>query len=497
MTDSFALFDKYQKAMSNAGMGLWEWNFFTDVISFDTALNKLYEIDDGVTPLKLTGQSYEWYLSIHEDDREMIRTLVIAARNDLSELDSMFRINLKNGGVKYIRTQAYKIRDENNKVIGLVGLNWDVTRESVLQNDLTKTKMFLEKIMDAIPDPVFVKDRDHTWLFGNHAFEDVVGIKREDFIGKNDYDFFPKEYVDVFWEKDDEVMRTGISNENEEQVLYKKSEVRDVLTKKTVAQISENEKLLVGVIRDITEMKRIQKSLIMQSKMASLGEMSAQIAHEINNPLTIIQAKAQMLIEKLEKNDFEPDKILKDLQLIENNSLRIDKIIKSLKSISRHTENDPFDDVSIIKIANDTYEIAKERFKKNDINFELHIDKNISANDLVKARHAEIVQVLMNLLNNAFDAVFQRPSPWVKLHFLKKENYYQIEVMDSGTKIPVEIAKKLMQPFFTTKPTGLGTGIGLSLSKQIIELHQGEFYYDTEAPNTRFVFTLKKLFKEA
>lgn len=251
--------------------------------------------------------------------------------------------------------------------------------------------------------------------------------------------------------------------------------------------------LVVGIASDISE-KRKQDLLIQEqqakivatSKLSSLGEMAGGIAHEINNPLAIIQGKASLLLQFLNdgKTDLAP--IIEGLNKIETTAGRIAKIIKGLSAFARNGEGEPLVPTSIRQIIEDTIELCKERFRTSDVDLQLLIEEDVQ----VHCRYVQISQVLLNLLTNAFDAVKGTPQPWVKLIAKKSQNSLMIDVVDSGKGIPAHVAEKIMEPFFTTKPLGQGTGLGLSISKGIIEDHSGKFWYDSSSPNTRFVITL-------
>ncbi len=132
-----------------------------------------------------------------------------------------------------------------------------------IENELREpnSKDYLDKIIASISDPIFVKDRQHRYLFVNDAHCSFVGHRREDIIGKTCYDLFPKEQADIFWEKDEDVFKTGKGNANEEKVTDAQGIVRTVITKKTLYIDKEGNELLVGIARDITERKHIEEEL--------------------------------------------------------------------------------------------------------------------------------------------------------------------------------------------------------------------------------------------
>jgi C4-dicarboxylate-specific signal transduction histidine kinase len=231
-----------------------------------------------------------------------------------------------------------------------------------------------------------------------------------------------------------------------------------------------------------------QQSLIASAKMSTLGEMSAGIAHEINNPLTIIIAKISRLKRKIATDSLTQEEMLLELSQINETSNRIVKIIKGLKSFSRDGVNDPKEIFSVIDVVQDTLELCNERFRENTI--DLRVDFNPLQEIKVEGSSVQISQVVFNLLSNAIDATKFMTDKWVEIKLEMKDSNCVLSITDCGLGIGPEIQQKLMQPFFTTKEKGLGTGLGLSISKVIIEKHNGRFYYDPNLKNTRFVIEL-------
>ncbi len=221
--------------------------------------------------------------------------------------------------------------------------------------------------------------------------------------------------------------------------------------------------------------------------MASLGEMASGIAHEINNPLAIITAKTAHLMKVLEAGTVDPLSARKDLVRIQQTAYRIASIVKGLRAFSRSADRDPFAAVSLDNLINDTLSLCHERFKNSGVELILRDIPNVS----IDCRGSQISQVLLNLLNNAFDVVQALPAKWVSLSVAElPSEKIQFSVTDSGNGISPDIVEKLMQPFFTTKDVGKGTGLGLSIARGIIEDHGGQIYYDKTSANTRFVFEL-------
>jgi signal transduction histidine kinase len=235
------------------------------------------------------------------------------------------------------------------------------------------------------------------------------------------------------------------------------------------------------------ELAEAKSSMILSSKMSALGEMAGGMAHEINTPLTIINLKVNQLQNELAAENINKAKINEGLQKIEDTVARIAKIIKGLRYFARDTKHDPFETVQVKSILEDTLYLCIERLRYNAIKL---INEPCPSDLFIDCRSTEISQVLLNLLNNACDAISTLPEKWIEIKIVKKGSYIEIRITDSGKGIQNEVRDKIMQPFFTTKPVGKGTGLGLSISKGIIESHSGTLAVDTSVENTCFVVTL-------
>lgn len=249
--------------------------------------------------------------------------------------------------------------------------------------------------------------------------------------------------------------------------------------------------IVVSQIQLRLEMKNQAKNefkLMQAAKMSSLGEMAAGVAHEINNPLTIIQGNALVLKRIANSNQIDNEKLISGLTKIEETSNRISKIIKGLLTFARKSDKEISEVVQLSKVIDDTLILLGERFKYNDVKFLYKNSLDIS----IECSAVQLSEVILNLLNNAHDAVAGSNAPWVELKIEETDLLIKISVVDSGNGISEEILNHIMEPFFTTKELGKGTGLGLSISKGLIESHGGQLYYDSSSPNTCFVVTLPK-----
>lgn len=251
---------------------------------------------------------------------------------------------------------------------------------------------------------------------------------------------------------------------------------------------------IIGSSQDITERHKIQSQMIHSNKMASLGEMASGIAHEINNPLTIIKFASYQLQKNIENEKFDSTDVKNTLTKIDATTDRISKIVLGLRTFSRDGKNDPFELIHVNALLDNILSFCSDRLKINSIDL---IKENIHEEMIFEGRQIEISRVLLNLFNNAIDAIESADERWIKISAKNEKDYLEIEVTDSGKGIPLEIQNKIFQPFFTSKEIGKGTGLGLSLSMAIIKNHNGELSLNTKNENTTFVIKLPKKQQEA
>ncbi len=248
-------------------------------------------------------------------------------------------------------------------------------------------------------------------------------------------------------------------------------------------------------IQDTTEIQTAktmiedqQASLIVASRLSALGEMAAGIAHEINNPITVISGRTTIIESHLKKATLEPLEILRSLKVIQSNLARVSKIVSSMKLLSRQKVDDECELVSINGILQEVLEISSERLKLQGVKLLADIPLDIE----IECHPGLIGQVLINLLNNSIDALQSFPveQRWVEIVVTADEEYAYLTFTDSGKGIPPELSEKIMRPFFTSKEVGKGTGLGLSLIRSIAQSHHGSFELEPNHPNTRFLLKL-------
>jgi C4-dicarboxylate-specific signal transduction histidine kinase len=238
--------------------------------------------------------------------------------------------------------------------------------------------------------------------------------------------------------------------------------------------------------------ERHRLDLAAATRLTAVGEMSAGIAHEINNPLAAISGRTLLLKRKISKiaelTAVDREALDEGLDKISSMSERIAKIVRGLKTFSRNGEGLASESLSISDVVEDILGFSTERIKFLGIELRLQISKE----DRVWANRVALSQVILNLLNNSIDAISHTTAPWLEISTRSSSDLMEILVTDSGTGIPKAIQDKIMEPFFTTKEVGKGTGLGLSVSRGLVQSMNGTLRLDGDHPNTRFVVSLKQ-----
>ncbi|WP_336517122.1 tetratricopeptide repeat protein [Pollutibacter soli] len=256
----------------------------------------------------------------------------------------------------------------------------------------------------------------------------------------------------------------------------------------TLLQVQKNE-----IENTLALLKATQSKLIQSEKMASLGELTAGIAHEIENPLNFVNNFAEVSSELIDDMKAEiankkfseaveiADDLKLNLQKINHHGKRADLIVKGMLQHSRSTKGDK-ERTNINALVNEYVKLAYHAYRAKDNAFEVKLVTNFDpAITDMEIAPQDIGRVLLNILNNSFYAVAEKKKtaaegfqPTVSVSTRRTGQTVEIQVTDNGNGIPNEIVEKIFQPFFTTKPTGQGTGLGLSLAYDIVKAHGGE-----------------------
>jgi PAS domain S-box-containing protein len=390
-----------------------------------------------------------------------------------------------------------QIRGDHERLQGMSDLAYQEMQQ--LADLIHEREILTESIFNSSQDIIAILDSEGQITEFNRPLEVLLSSSRKEVLGQSLFKFL----------RDGSLLSSlrkcfSPHEENFHQEFLGKVHEGSLITssgKKVFASLylsripSKQSYVYAAYIKDLTAEKELEKALseaksqfVIASKMSALGEMAGGVAHEINTPLAVIQMRTDQLLECLREDPLDRETALSAISAVDQTIQRISKIVNGLRSFARDGSNDPMSSCSISKIIDDTFSLCREKFNNNGVQLDY-----LSAGDFeIECRPGEISQVLLNFLNNAYDAIQNCSDKWVKIEAQEVWNYIQINIVDSGSGIPAEIQEKMMQPFFTTKEVGKGTGLGLSISKGIIENHKGRIQIDGSCKNTKFMIFLPK-----
>jgi two-component system NtrC family sensor kinase len=386
------------------------------------------------------------------------------------------------------------ILDDNSDVKFIMECVRDASRVITLEKRSIHIRQFLDKVIQSSPNAIITADRDGNLLLMNQAAEKLFGYSMEEAIRtKNAEDFYP-------FGKAREIMKK-LKNKNfggEGKLTATRADVVNAAGEVIPVEMTANliyegnkEVASTGIFYDLREkiaaekkLKEIVIQVAQSEKMASLGQLAAGVAHEINNPLTGILLYANLALERFD-NDENP--IRKYLKSVIDDAERCRDIVKNLLAYSR--QSSPTKEIFQI---NSLIEHSLNLIRDQELLLNITMVKEMSDEMmLIHADKNQLSQVIINLVMNAADAMQKKGTLTFRTYRKKTVKKVYIEVSDTGCGISKEHLSKIFDPFFTTKETGKGTGLGLSTSYGIIKENSGQISIkDTSTRGTTFLIEL-------
>jgi histidine kinase len=361
------------------------------------------------------------------------------------------------------------IKNTEGKIVAVLEMSLDITERKALEEKLETSERKYHEIFNHIPNPVFVLDYDSLEILDcNKSVTVVYDLTRQDILGRSFLDLFLPEERSQYAAN----IRTA-SELNQIKHLHK-NQNRLVVNIRISPGEYPGRKVLLVTTSDITKRLETEQNLIQASKMATLGEMATGIAHELNQPLSVIKTASSFFIKKLDRRQtIEESTLGSMLKKIDANVDRATRIIAHMRQFARKSDL-KLERVQLNDILQRAFEIFSQQLKLRSIEVAWETDPDLPKIDADPGR---LEQVFINLLINARDAIEDR---WgvaeaglgekrIILATRLAEQAVVCEVCDTGTGIPANMAEKIFEPFFTTKQAGKGTGLGLSISYGIVQ----------------------------
>ncbi|MFC1577390.1 PAS domain S-box protein [Thermodesulfobacteriota bacterium] len=361
------------------------------------------------------------------------------------------------------------IKNARGDMVAAIEMSLDITERKQLEDKLEKSEKKYHEIFNNIPNPVFVLDIDTLAIIDcNDSVEAVYGFRKDDIKDTPFLELFPEEERERYAG----IIKTSTEITQAKQLNHKGFPLFVNI------RISPSEypgrKVLLVTTSDITKRLETEQQLIQASKMATLGEMATGIAHELNQPLSVIKTASSFSIKKATKKEPIKEEILFNiLTKIDANVDRATKIINHMRQFARKSDMD-IEKLQINDVLERAFEIFSQQLKLRGIEVVWDIENDLPK---IEADQSRLEQVFINLLLNARDAIEERwgsretatADKKIILRTKCKDNFIICEVCDSGKGVPRAVANKIFEPFFTTKEVGKGTGLGLSISYGIVK----------------------------
>ncbi len=396
------------------------------------------------------------------------------------------------GRMRQIDFSLLPVKDEAGEVVLLIPEGRDITEHKLAEQETRRQAEFLQLIIDAMPYPVFYKDRQGRYIGCNRAFEDFFGTTREQIAGKTVFDISPRELAEEYDRWDKRLFAQPGAQTYEGRIQTPGETLHDVIFQKATFQGPDGETAgIVGAVLDITERKRtesekekLQAQLLQARKMESIGRLAGGVAHDFNNMLCVILNHAELGLRKLTP----ADPLHASLQNIEKAAERSALLTRQLLAFARKQTISPkvFDLNEIVS----SLLMMLRRLVGEDIDLAWRPGEGLWR---IRIDPAQADQILMNLAANARDAISGVGRISLEtLNVVADEaycasnmgvepgEYVMLAVSDNGCGMDPETQATIFEPFFTTKESGKGTGLGLATVYGIVQQNLGSIHVYSE-----------------
>ena len=442
--------------VSSVGFGILIDNIFSEV---NNACCRML----GYSRDEIIGKEFRMFCPTDDEYQTIQQIYPIIARLGFSTTE--LRLSRKDGDVLNVSMNfnAYNKKDLSQ---GVAVSFFDITEQKRVEERLEQATEEWGTTFDSITDLISIVDKDNRIIRVNKAVADMLKTTPKAVIGK-----FCHEVMDGTKEPPARCPHLETIKTGKPAVMEDYNPNFEVYFHESSSPLFNEKGEVTGsviIARDITQQKRIEEQLILADRLASIGELSSGIAHELNNPLTSVIGFSQLLIE----SDV-PDNIKEDLGIVYSEAQRAAAIVKNLLTFARkHT---PVKQLSQINtVLEDILRLRAYEQKVNNIEVEKHLATNIPE---IMIDHFQMQQVFLNIIVNAEFAMLEAHKKGKLIVTTERsENIIRITFADDGSGITKENLKHMFDPFFTTKEVGKGTGLGLSICHGILTEHGGHIY---------------------
>lgn len=424
---------------------------------------------------------------VYQDTRELLNTLLPEDREGLARgMRSIeptpegqhheFRIRRPDGSVRWMWSHRFPIMDKNGEVYRMAGLVQDVTERRLAEQALIESEGELAAVINSVDEIMLMLDERLSIVWANDVARRIFG---EDLKGAKCYQICAARERPCQECMALQTLADGKPHEIETESLSSQGKPIKLWGRATaVAHPSGDQpKSVVVVYRDVTRKKALEAEAMRAGRLASIGELAAGVAHEINNPVNGIINCAEMLTHA-GNSRLSPDELI---GRIISEGERVATIVRSLLAFA-HEDGETMGPVSLPAILESCLALIKAQLRKDGISLALDVPDNLP---LIWGNSHQLQQVALNLMSNSHYALNQKHAgahPDKELAISARQvreaenDLVRLVFRDKGAGLAPEILNKVFDPFFTTKPQGMGTGLGLSISHGIVKAHGGDLH---------------------
>jgi len=417
-------------------------------------------------------------LYVNPNDRKTFQQL-IEKTGFVKDFEVEFK--KKNGEKITVLLTATAIKDEAGKTIGYEGLNIDISDRKRMEKELKETNEFLMNLIESSVDGIIVTDMKGDILIFNKGAENILGYKAEEVVGKmNIRSIYQPGVAEEVMSKLRSPDYGGVGRLTSFPIIHKRKDgdlVEGDLSAALIYDEKGKEVASVGIFKDLRErlkmereLQKIQQALLQSEKLAAMGRLTSQIAHELNNPIYGIMNTLELL--KTEIPPTSKRRRILDLSLSE--AQRLAEMLRNMLSFSK-PEEETRRPIRINELIEGILLVMDKQMRESNIKIETFFDEQIPE---VMASTNQMRQVLLNMFKNAKEAMPKGGTLTVQTR--REDNKILIDIQDTGMGIPEGIRDKIFDAFFTTKQAVKGVGLGLSVCYGIIKDHGGEIKVESE-----------------
>jgi PAS domain S-box-containing protein len=435
--------------------------------------NRLSEIL-GYSKEELTGMDFRNILT-GENQQFVVDRYVKWVRKEEDTQLFEFDFLRKDGEIRHMEIRNREMRDSEGN-LSFVALIRDITERKQAEEALRQSEEKYRAILENIEDGYYEVDLAGNMTFFNDSINRISGYSKEEAMGMNIRKYTDEETAKKVIQAYNRVYRTGEPYRGYSyEIIAKDGTKRYIEVSVSLRKDSSGKPIgFRGILRDITEKKRMEEQLLQSEKLRAVGEMASGVAHDFNNALAAILGNTQLLLYTTKDEELKGS-----LKVIEKVAWDSAQTVRRLQDFTRKSVHQELFKVDVNSIIKDSIEITKPKWKDEVQSRGIHIEmvSNFEEIPTVIGSTSELREVITNMIFNAIEAMPEGGKIEIRT-FQRKSNVF-IQISDSGIGMTEEVKKKAFEPFFTTKPFS-NTGLGLSMSYGVIKRFGGEIEVESK-----------------